>query len=101
MYLYYLLHLTYKVIDSEKNVAANLSVRSTEFPLFLQGLEKHCFTERFKKSRSANIHYKQILHNSLDTKFSSQNLNNQIVNKQKNIIVSILLTISILLLICQ
>ena len=54
-----LLHFTYKVIDSEKNVAANLFVRSTEFPLLLQGLEKHCLTQSLRKPRSANIHYKQ------------------------------------------
>ena len=69
MYLYYLLHLTYKVIDSEKNAAANLFVRSTEFALFLRGLEKYCFTQSFRKPRSANIHYKQILNNSIDIKF--------------------------------
>ena len=56
MYLYYLLHLTYKVIDSEKNAAANLFVRSTEFALFLQGLEKYCLamvhSRRGKKNRN-------------------------------------------------
>lgn len=69
MYLYCLLHLTYKVIDSEKNAAANLFVRSTEFALFLQGLEKHCFTQSFRKHRFANIHYKQILNNYIDIKY--------------------------------